>query len=242
MLEHSRVALVRINPTASEADEPLHVLRLPALAAIRLIHESLPSSFGGAHAAVARAAPPKVEEPTSPIHLSVGTVTGVDMGRGIVRPLRLNGAGQPEDFAFLQRYGEAQSGWVPVPTCGGLEAPGYTMTARVMTSPEDRSNTLGAAIVFVQAPDERAVATFGIGRRREQALRLWQLLYSTTNRPLPVLECPPEPWIAFRPAAALKNFPEVTSYLAKFVVVLARSYLYYLAFVEATAERGTKPS
>lgn len=235
------MALVRINPTATEADEPLHVLRLPALAAIRLIHESLPSLFGGAQAAIARPALPKVEDPTSPIHLSVGTVTGVDMGRGIVRPLRMNGAGQAEDFAFLERYGEAQSGWVQVPTCGGLEAPGYTMTARVMTSTEDRSSTPGAAIVFVQAPDECAVATFGVGRRREDALALWKLLYSTTNRPLAVLDCPPEPWIAFRPAAALKDFPEVRSYLAKFAVVLARSYLYYLAFIEATAERELMP-
>ena len=44
LLERSRVSLVRINPTATEADEPTYVLRLPALQAITLIHESLPDA------------------------------------------------------------------------------------------------------------------------------------------------------------------------------------------------------
>ena len=53
--------------------------------------------------------------------------------------------------------------------------------------------TAGAAIVFVQAPDEQAVMTFGIGRRADDAPHLWQLLYATTDTPLAALDYPRVP-------------------------------------------------
>jgi NAD-dependent SIR2 family protein deacetylase len=238
MLERSRVSLVRINPTATEADEPLQVLRLPALAAIRLIHESLPDRFGGSRAATPLPPQRAIDPVTSPIRLSVGRVTGVDLGRGLVTALDICKLGKDEDFAFLERYGEAQSGWVQVPPCNGLEAPGYTMTARALRSPDDHeASTPGAVIVFVQAPDEQAVATFGIGRRMADGGTLWAILYSTTDRPLAALDCPAMPWVAFRPARGLDQHGEVMTYLAEFGIVLARSYLTYLAFIDATRRR-----
>ena len=238
LLERSQVALVRINPAATEADEPVHVLRLPALQAIRLIHESLPDRFGASSAAAPPPARPEIGPIETPIRLSIGSVTGVDLGRGLVSRLDLGRIGQKEDFAFLERLGEAQSGWVQVPACGGLEAPGFTMTARVLRSRDDQSpGTAGAVLVLLQAPDELAVATFGIGRRVDDAGTLWHILYSTADRPLAALDCPTPPWVAFRPAAGLEQHREVLPYLVEFGTVLARSYLPYLAFIDATQRR-----
>lgn len=238
LLERSRVSLVRINPTATETDEPVHVLRLPALTAIQLIHESLPERFGGANAATPPPARPEFGPVTSPIRLSIGRVTGVDLGHGLISTLDLGRFGQKEDFEFLERYGEAQSGWVQVPPCGGLEAPGYTMTARVLRSRKGESaSTAGAALVFVQGPDQRAVATFGIGRRVEDAGTLWHILYSTAQWQLPALDCPTPPWLAFRPDADFDEINEMLPYLSEFGIVLARAYLTYLAFIDATQRR-----
>ena len=235
LLERSLVSLVRINPAATAADEPTFVLRMPALQAIELIHASLPGLFGGTSAACSRPAPPDLEPITGTVHLDLEPVTCVDMGRGLLTPFDGGDFGQDEDFAFLQRYGEAQSGWVQVPSCGGLEAPGYTMTARIIRSPEyDTGATAGAAIVFVQAPGSLAVMTFGIGRRASDAPFLWQLLYETTDAPLTALDFPPVPWVARRPAAALAHHSAVLPYLAQFERVLVRSYLPYLAFIDAT--------
>lgn len=237
MLERSRVSLVRINPTATEEDEPVHVLRLPALTAVELINQSLPSIFGGADATASRPTRPEVGPIDSPVRLALRPVTSIDLARGLVTTLDAKGFGQDEDFAFLERYAEAQSGWVQVPSCGELEAPGYTMTARVLRSPGDRASTPGAAIVFLQAPDETAVATFGVGRRPEDAATLWTLLYSGTDRPLMPLDCPAVPWVACRPAAALVDHRRIAPYLADFARALARAYLPYLAFIDATARR-----
>ena len=147
--------------------------------------------------------------------------------------------GQAEDFDLLERYGEAQSGWVQVPPCGGLEAPGYTMTARIFRSLEyDAGGTPGAAIVFVQAPGGSAVMTFGIGRRVDDAPFLWQLLYETTDRPLAALDFPRVPWVARRPAVGLADHAAVLPYLAHFERVLVRSYLPYLAFLDATRRKA----
>lgn len=237
MLERSRVSLVRVNPAATDADEPVHVLRLPALTAVELIHESLPRLFGGADATASRPTRPEVGPIDSPVRLALRPVTSIDLARGLVTTLDAKGFGQHEDFAFLERYAEAQSGWVQVPPCGELEAPGYTMTARVLRSPGDRATTPGAAIVFLQAADETAVATFGVGRRAEDAATLWTLLYSSTDRPLLPLDCPAVPWVACRPAAALVDHPEMVPYLGGFARALARAYLPYLAFIDATVRK-----
>ena len=241
LLERSFVSLVRINPAATEADEPTFVLRMAALPAIELIHESLPDVFGGAEAArhlPERSTPEPIE---SRIRIKLEPVTRVDMGTGLSMPFIGGGDyfGQAEDFDFLERYGEAQSGWVQVPPCGGLEAPGYTMTARIFRSPEyDAGGTPGAAIVFVQAPGGSALMTFGIGRRVDDAPFLWQLLYETTDRPLAALDFPRVPWVARRPAVGLADHAAVLPYLAHLERVLVRSYLPYLAFLDATRRKA----
>ncbi len=238
LLERSLVSLVRINPGATEADEPTFVLRLPALQAIELIHESLPALFGGADAARARPQQQVLEPITGKIRLTLAPVTCVDMGRGLTTPFDGGKFGQDEDMVFLERFGEAQSGWVQVPTCGGLEAPGYTMTARIIASPGyDTGATAGAAIVFVQGPDGLAVVTFGIGRRADDAPFLWQLLYQTTDTPLAALDFPRVPWVARRPAAGLADHAAVLPYLAQFERVMIRSYFPYLAFIDATRRK-----
>ncbi len=211
---------------------------MPAMQAIALIHESLPALFGGADAARPRPLPPALEPITGKVRLTLEPVTCVDMGRGLVMPFHGGKFGQDEDFPFLERYAEAQSGWVQVPTCGGLEAPGYTMTARIVGSPKsDAGATAGAAIVFVQAPDGLAVVTFGIGRRADDAPFLWQLLYQTTDTPLAALDFPRVPWVARRPAAGLADHAAVLPYLAQFERVLIRSYFPYLAFIDATKRK-----
>ena len=239
LLERSRVSLVRINPTATNADEPTFVLRMPASQAIALIHESLPDLFGGANAARARPLPPALQPITGTVHLALEPVTCVDMGRGLVTPFDGGKFGQDEDVAFLERYAEAQTGWVQVPPSGGLEAPGYTMTARVIGSPEYVAGaTPGAAIVFVQAPDGKAVMTFGIGRRIGDASFLWQLLYETADAPLAALDFPRVPWVARRPAAGLADHSAVLPYLARFERILVRSYLPYLTFIDSAKGKG----
>ena len=235
LLERPRVSLVRINPTATDADEPTFVLRMPALQAIRLIHSSLPSLFGGADAARARPQRPRLKPISGTVHLALEPVTCVDMGTGLVTTFDVGDVGQDEDLEFLQRCAEAQSGWVQVPRCGGLDAPGYTMTARVTGAREsDAGATPGAAIVFVQAPDGYAVMTFGIGRRADAAPFLWRLLYETADAPPAALDFPRVPWVARRPAAGLGKHSAVLPYLAQFERVLVRSYLAYLAFIDAS--------
>jgi NAD-dependent SIR2 family protein deacetylase len=239
LLERPRVSLVRINPTATEADDPTYVLRLPALQAITLIHDSLPEAFGGERAARREHPRPELEPVTSTLHLPLEPVTCVDLGSGLVTSFDGSDIPYDEQLAFLKRYGEAQSGWVPVPPCLGLEAPGYKMTARVMSALDDqRGRTAGAAIVFVQAPDEQAVMTFGLGRRADNAPHLWQLLYSTTDTPLAALDYPRIPWVARRPAAGLRKNADVLPYLARFERVWVKSYLVYLAFIDATQKKN----
>ena len=71
LLERSLVSLVRINPAATDTDEPTFVLRLPALQATALIAESLPSLFGGTGVARPRPARPLLEPITGSIHLDL---------------------------------------------------------------------------------------------------------------------------------------------------------------------------
>ncbi|HEX7373420.1 MAG TPA: hypothetical protein VF277_00470 [Steroidobacteraceae bacterium] len=242
LLERSLVSLARINPRATEADEPLHVLRLPASTALALIHESLPEVFGGPEAGRVHRRRPGPPHVSGKVHLKIGQVLSVDLGGGLVAPLAIDPFGQDEDLVFLERYAAAQTGWVAVPACGGLKAPGYTMTARVLGSSNEQVVTPGAAIVFVQAPDEQAVMTFGIARRRDDAPGLWQLLYSSSDRPLVALDFPAVPWVARRPAAGLARHPEALPYLTQFERVLARSYLSFLAFIDATQKAGPDSS
>ena len=143
----------------------------------------------------------------------------------------------------MERYGEAQSRWVPVPDVNGLSAPGYSMRAAIIRSPDDEPGaTAGAAIVFVQAPDEQAVMTFGIARRAAAAPFLWQLLYETTDTRLAALDFPRAPWVARRPAARLAHHPDVRPYLVEFERMLVRSYLRYLAFIDATQRKDPGPA
>jgi len=238
LLERSSVSLVRINPAATEADEPTHVLRLSALQAITMIHESLPAVFGGDDAAVIRPGPPAIEPITEPIRLQLEPVTCVDLGRGLVMPMDESGISHDDGSAFMDRYAEAQVRWVPVPEIHGLSAPGYTMTARIFRSPEyDAGATPGIAIVLVQGPDEKAVMTFGIARRASDGPFLWQFLYETANIRLPALDYPRIPWVASRPDIYTAEHAAVLPYLAEFERVLVWAYLRYLAFIDATRRK-----
>jgi hypothetical protein len=235
LLEGSSVTLVRINPAATEDDGPTQVLRLPALQAIRLIHESLPGLFGGAEAVATRRGPPVIEPITEPIRVRMEPVTCVDLGRGLVMPFDGSGISHDDASAFMDRYADAQTRWVPMPNIHGLSAPGFTMTARIFRSPEyDAGGTPGIAIVFVQAPDEKAVMTYGIARRAAEGPFLWRLLHETANLPLAALDYPRVPWVARRPDAGTAEHAAVLPYLAAFERVLVWSYLRFLAFVDAT--------
>ena len=238
LLERSSVSLVRINPAAVEADEPTHVLKLPARQAITLIHESLPSLFGGSNAPVERKAPPAIELPTGPIHLHLEPVTRVDLGLGLVTPFDPTGITHDDESAFMDRYAEAQSRWVQVPDIHGVSAPGCTMRAGVFHTPEyDAGGTPGIAIVFVQGPAGEAVVTFSIARRASDGPFLWQLLYDTRSRSLAPLDYPRVPWVARRPDGDLARDVALARYLAEFERVLTWSYLRFLAFVDATRKK-----
>jgi hypothetical protein len=235
LLERSRVTLVRINPVATEADEPTHVLRLPALQAIGLIHESLPGLFGGADAAAVRSGPPVIDPITDPIQLRMEPVTCVDLGRGLVTPFDGRGISHDDASPFMDRYAEAQTRWVRMPAILGRSAPGFTMTARIFRSPEyDAGGTPGIAIVFVQGPDERAVMTYGIARRAAEGPFLWRLIHETANLPLAALDCPRVPWVARRPDVGTAQHAAALPYLAEFERVLVWTYLRFLVFVDAT--------
>jgi NAD-dependent SIR2 family protein deacetylase len=238
LLERSSVSLVRINPAAVEADEPTHVLKLPARQAIALIHESLPSMFGGPDAPAARRRPPEIELPTAPIRLRLEPVTCVDLGRGLIADFDPKGISHDDATAFMERYAAAQSRWVQVPDMRGLSAPGCTMRAAVFRTPEyDAGGTPGIAIVFVQGPGGESVATFGIARRASDGPFLWQLLYETASLTVAPLDYPRVPWVARRPDGELARDAALTPYIAEFERVLTWSYLQFLAFVDATRKK-----
>ena len=234
LAQRARTCLVRINPAATEAEEATHVLRLPALQALTLVQESLPEEWQH------RVDPPRTVrrfEPPSPgkrLRLKIGPLLHVDLGRGLVGAFDAAGIAFDDESACLERYGEAQQGWVPLPTVRGLAAPGYTMTARVFGTPEYAAGrTPGVAITFIQGPDDKAVMTLGFARRESDAPFLWRLLYETACRPLAALEYPRAPWVVRRPDCDLSQHAAVLPALLEFERTLAWSWFRFMAFLDA---------
>lgn len=234
LAQRSRTTLVRINPQATEADETTHVLRLPALQALTLIQESLPEEM---QRRVESPRPVRRFEPPPPgrrLKLRIGPLAHVDLGRGLAGAFDATGIAFADESACLERYGEAQQGWVPLPTVRGLAAPGYTMTARIFRTPEyEAGRTPGVAIIFVQGPDDKAVLTLGLARRESDAPFLWRLLYETACRPLAALEYPRAPWVVRRPDCDLSQHAAVLPALLEIERTLAWSWFRFMAFLDA---------
>jgi NAD-dependent SIR2 family protein deacetylase len=288
--ERDRVTLVRINPEASEADEPAIPIRMGALEALRRVEEKLPETFR----AKARAGMPIVrpeasaqavvrgpeglpqaersreleivdllreservpgdrqgaasvesadlERRTGKIRLKVGTLTQIELGRGLVGLVETCSISFDDELACMLSYVDAQQAWVPMPEVAGLSAPGYTMRAGVIHGPEsDRAATPGTAIVFVQAPDEQAVITLGLARRASDGPFLWSLLYRTAITALAPLDYPRVPWVARRPDGDLSAHAEVMSYLKEFERSLAWGWLRLAAFIDVTRPKRDGP-
>lgn len=234
LAQRPRTSLVRINPAATEADEATHVLRLPALQALTLVHESLPE--GMQRCATSSRPVRRLEPPPKGkrLTLRIGPLAHVDLGRGLVGAFDATGIAFDDESACLERYGEAQQGWVPLPAVRGLAAPGYTMTARIFRSPEyDAGRTPGVAITFVQDPDARAVMTLGFARRESDAPFLWRLLYETACRPLAALEYPRSPWVVRRPDCDLSQHAALLPALLEIERTLAWSWFRFMAFLDA---------
>lgn len=234
LAQRARTRLVRINPAATEADEATHVLRLPALQALTLVHESLPEEM---QRRVTSSRPIRPFQPPPEgkrLRLKIGPLVHVDLGRGLVGAFDAEGIASADEHACTERYGEAQQGWVPLPTVRGLAAPGYTMTARIFRTPEyDAGRTPGVAITFVQDPDDMAVMTLGFARRESDAPFLWRLLYETACRPLAALEYPRAPWVVRRPDCDLSQHAAVLPALLEFERTLAWSWFRFMAFLDA---------
>jgi NAD-dependent SIR2 family protein deacetylase len=249
--ERDRVTLVRVNPDATDAEEPVIPVRLGALEALRRIEEKLPEGFREAMRAgdsrsgtaeswkTASAEPPEMAPLTEKIHLHLGALTKVDLGRGVVELDYTGTMRLGDESACMQSYIDAQEAWVPVPELNGLSAPGYTMTAGIFHTPEyDAGGTPGIAIVFVQAPDGDAVITLGMARRASDGPFLWQLLYETSITTLAPLDHPRVPWVARRPDADPMRHARVMPYLNEFERSIAWAWLRLTAFIDATKSKG----
>jgi hypothetical protein len=283
--ERDRVTLVRINPDATEADDPAIPIRMGAREALLAIAERLPERFrevaridqpvprtahtgahpqsdraprplmpralevvewpgdermGSAERWTASSAEPPEGAPTrEKIHLKLGALTQVDLGRGLVGLVDTSTIRFADESACIQSYIKAQKAWVPMPEVNGLSAPGYTMTARIFQTPEyEAGATPGIAIVFVQAPDEEAVLTFGLARRASEAPVLWQVLYRTAITTLAPLDHPRVPWVARRPDVDPLKHAHVMPYLREFERSMAWGWLKITAFIDATKRKG----
>jgi hypothetical protein len=283
--ERDRVTLVRMNPDATEADDPAIPIRMGALEALYGIAERLPARFrevtrtevpvppavliepnpradraprplspralevvewpgdassGSAESfQMAQQEPPERAPTTEKIHLKLGSLTQVDLGRGLVGLVDTSTIRFADESACMQSYIEAQKAWVPMPEVNGLSAPGYTMTARIFRTPEyEAGSTPGIAIVFVQAPNEEAVLTLGLARRASDGPALWQLLYRTAVTKLAPLDHPRVPWVARRPDVDPLAHAQVMPYLREFERSLAWGWLKVAAFIDATTRKG----
>lgn len=283
--ERPQTTLVRVNPDAVDAEEPVIAVRLGALEALRQIEEQLPEGFrercraGGSVPRLVRteksreagaaplsllpraldvadlpgdsrsgtaeswttasAEPPEFAPSTEKIHLHLGALTRVDLGRGLVGLDDLGTISFADESACMQSYIDAQKAWVPMPEVNGLSAPGYTMTARIFHTPEyDAGGTPGIAIVFVQAPDGGAVITLGMARRASDSPILWQLLYETAITTLAPLDHPRVPWVARRPDVDPMQHAQVMPYLNEFERSIAWGWLKLAAFIDATKSKG----
>ena len=255
--ERSRTALVRINPAATEADEPTFVLRLPALQALALIDEAMPEEFRrrctrvDAAAEVAEAPsndpsvgaeeagePAAIEGPPRPppphIRLDIGPVLQVDLGLGVVGRCHPDGLSREDQLACVKRYLEAQRDWVPLPCVGGRSVPGFTMRAMSFSSRDAAGGgPAGAALVIVQDPDEYAVLSIGVARLASEGPFLWKLLYETASRPLAALDYPPVAWLALRPDACAAQHAAVMPSLVEIGRAFAWGWLRWQAFMQS---------
>jgi hypothetical protein len=241
MTERPNTTLVRINPDATVDDDSTIVLRLPALQALTLVADALPQSFLGRCAGWdASESPPTAtthDLPAAPIRLAIGRVTHVDLGRGLVGELNGEGITSRDELTCLKRYMEAQRAWAPLPVLDGRTAPGYTMTARILRSPEVAAGgTPGCALVWVQGPDREAVMTLGLARRTCDGPFLWQLLHETANRRTAPLDYPSVPWIARRSDSDPAQHGAVLPALERFERTFAKAWFRAMAFVDAHPE------
>lgn len=287
LVARGRATLVRVNPQASESDEPAIPVRMGALEALRRIEEALPDRCKVAVRAgvqIPRAAsagvqaveqgperlppaersrelevvdlpresdrgpddswqpgsvgPSDLEPKTGKIRLRLGSLTQVEMGRGLIGLVDTGSIHFDDESACMRSYVAAQTEWVPMPEVAGLSAPGYTMRAGIFHTPEyDAGGTPGIAIVFVQDPDERAVITLGIARRASDGPFLWGLLYRTAITKLAPLDYPQVPWVARRPDVDPSAYAEVMPYLKEFERTLAWGWLKVAAFIDATRRK-----
>jgi NAD-dependent SIR2 family protein deacetylase len=176
--------------------------------------------------------------PARPIRLAIGRVTHVDLGRGLVGELNGEGITARDELTCLKRYMEAQRAWAPLPVLDGRTASGYTMTARILRSPEVAAGgTPGSAMVWVQGPDREAVMTLGLARRASDGPFVWQLLHETANRRTAPLDYPPVPWIARRPDSDLAQHSMVLPALECFERTFAKAWFRAMAFLDAQRER-----
>jgi hypothetical protein len=242
MTERANTTLVRINPAATVDDDSTIVLRLPALQALTLVAEALPQTFLDRCAGWDGSGIPSTgathDVPTDPIRLAIGRVTHVDLGRGLVGELNGDGITSRDELSCLKRYMEAQRAWAPLPVLDGRTAPGYTMTVRILHSPDVAvGGTPGCALVWVQGPDREAVMTLGLVRRASDGPFVWQVLHETGNRPTAPLDYPAVPWVAGRPDSDPARHAVVLPALERFVRTFAKSWFRAMAFLDAQPEK-----
>ena len=230
----SQAVLNATSPQADRAPRPL----LPR--ALEVVEWPGEARSGTAESyQMAQQEPPEPAPNTEKIHLKLGALTQVDLGRGLVGLVDTSTIRFADESACMQSYIEAQKAWVPMPEVNGLSAPGYTMTARIFrTSEYEAGGTPGIAIVFVQAPNEEAVLTLGLARRASDGPVLWQLLYRTAITKLAPLDHPRVPWVARRPDVDPLEHAQVMLYLKEFERSLAWGWLKLAAFIDATKPKG----
>lgn len=182
---------------------------------------------------------PKAPEPAAGrIRIRLDAVTDIELSTGqieMVDPLDIT---DEEEMACLTTWMSAQSEFVPLPSCYLPNLKGYTMTARVLRSPEVAAGaTPGAALVLICGPAEEVILTAGISRRAVDGSYLWRMLHERTETALQPLDYPREPWVArFRDPASVRHVA-VLPQLTTVIRAIAVSWLRFQAFLEHESQK-----
>lgn len=216
--ERSFVTLVRINPDARQEEESVVALPMGALEALTAIRDSHKTR---ARAQVAAAIMPplalglsgsamvSLRDPSSaPYSERIDAertqpsafIKLADLDTGIVEPLSfgdISVADQESCYRLL--YEDPEEKWRPLPQIAAHTPCGYRMNVGVFMSDDaDDGPSQGVLSITFLSPEDELVLSVIVGRRPEQATKLWKWLYESTKAPLMPLEQPRVPWLARR--------------------------------------------
>jgi NAD-dependent SIR2 family protein deacetylase len=232
--------LVRINPDASEFEETLLPLPLPALQALSMVDQAMTDSSGRKSSALRTLPPremPSIEFPKEDKKRDLASeptsITYIDLRSGYVQSFDPEYLLTHEVNLCLDQWHIGQNDFVPLPTFRGIDLPGFTMQGQVVNSPELKAGgTPGAGLLRIKGPRGELVATVGFARRQLEGAYVWRLLHKEASAAIQALDCPVIPWIARRVDPGAARNVAVLGLLSTVECAVATSWLKYQDFLE----------